>query len=248
MALHLRTIAAAVVLSLGGLSGSALAQTTFEQGNGIVFGTIGFQSDMGGTVNSSGIGVVNGARAEINSNTWGERYDAALIFRIGGAYNVTDRSQVFAAINWEQSEADTAVVGLLAGQPLEAKFGDYQGWGMDFGYRYLFPRPSGPVPFVSGAIGFQNVDEIDVSLSAATPRFVATDVPFYDDSFVASWRIGTGFLWDINPRFGIQFTIDIKYAGVLSDAAGIGTIGFERINDTGNRWTIPYSGGVYYKF
>ena len=63
-----------------------------------------------------------------------------------------------------------------------------------------------------------------------------------------SWRVGTGFLWNINDRLGAIVSLDLKYNGVLSDRAGIGTVGFERINDTGNRWTLPLLGGVYVKF
>ncbi len=68
------------------------------------WGSLGFQGDLTGAVSSSGIGVVNGVRAEINANTWAERYDAALLFRIGGAYNVTPYSQVFGAVYWEQGK------------------------------------------------------------------------------------------------------------------------------------------------
>ena len=73
-------------------------------------------------------------------------------------------------------------------------------------------------------------------------------MPFYDDSWVLGWRIGTGVLVDINERFGWQVTIDLKYSGVLSDQSGIGTVGFERINNAGNRMTLPIMGGVYVKF
>jgi hypothetical protein len=236
-------MAAVVVLTV---SGNATAQTTTEAGRGMVWGSLGFQGDLGGSVNSSGIGTVSGVRAEINGNTWGERYDAALIVRLGGAYNVSERSQIFGALTWDQGEADNATVGLLGGQPLEADFADYQGWGIDVGYRYLFPRTDGPVPFVSASLGFERVQEIDVTLSSGS--FHAADVPFYDDSVVTTWRAGTGILWDVNPRLGVIVTLDLKYGGVLSDAAGIGTIGFERINDTGNRWTLPIAGGVYVKF
>jgi hypothetical protein len=62
------------------------------------------------------------------------------------------------------------------------------------------------------------------------------------------WRLGTGFLWDINDRLGWQVTIDLKYSGELSDQAGIGTVGFERINDSGNRWTVPIMAGAYFRF
>jgi hypothetical protein len=227
-------------------SGSAMAQTRLTEGGGMAWGSLGFQGDVGGSLNSSGVGVVAGLRAEINTNTWGERYDSALIFRLGGAYNLSDRSQVFGAVNWEQAEADLTEVGLVGGQSLEGKFSDYQGWGIDVGYRYLFPVASGPVPFVAGSFGFQRVQNITLTLSS--PRFSVADIPFYDDSWVSSWRIGTGFLWDINARVGVIATVDLKYAGMLSDQAGIGTVGFERINDTGNRWTLPILGGVYVKF
>jgi hypothetical protein len=217
-----------------------------EEGRGMAWGALGFQGDLGGAVNSSGVGLINGLRAEIDSNTWAERYDAALIFRIGGAYNITDHSQLFGALSWEQSEADTTEVGLIGGLPLEAKFSDYQGWGLDFGYRYFFATDYKPKPFVAGSLGFQRVQDITISLFS-TP-YNANDVPFYDDSWVTSWRVGTGLLFDINDRFGWQVTLDLKYSGVLSDQSGIGTVGFERINDAGNRWTFPLMGGVFVKF
>jgi hypothetical protein len=226
----------------------AFAQSSdpLEAGKGIAWGSLGFQADLGGSLNTSGIGVVGGQRAEIDTNTWGERYDAALIFRFGGAYNLTERSQVFAAFSWEQSEADTADVGLIGGQTLRAKFGDYQGWGIDAGYRYFFSTLRKAKPFVGGSIGFQRIQNITVSFSS--PTFNVNEVPFYDDSWVVGWRIGAGFLRDINERVGWQVTVDLKYSGVLSDQSGIGTVGFERINDVGNRYTLPIMVGAYYKF
>ena len=217
-----------------------------EPGGVMVWGAIGMQGDLGGSVNSSGIGVVNGARAEINTNTWGERYDAALIVRAGGAYNFTSHDQFFAAFAMQQAEADGAEIGLLGGQPLTGTFTDYQGWGLDAGYRFVFDSAMSAKPFVSASLGFDRIQEISLSLSAGS--FNANDIPFYSDSFVMSWRIGTGFLWDLNDRIGALATIDLKYNGVLSDRSGIGTIGFERINDTGNRWTLPVMAGVYVKF
>lgn len=227
---------------------NAFAQPTepLEAGRGIVWGSLGFQGDLGGAVSSSGVGVVNGLRAEIDTNTWAERYDAAIIFRIGGGYNITTRSQVIAALTWDQAEADTTDIGLIGGQQLDGKFGDIQGWGIDVGYRYFFPVEFKARPFVGGSLGFQRLRNITLSLSS--PVYNRADIPFYDDSWVAGWRASTGVLVDINERFGWQATIDIKYSGVLSDQSGIGTVGFERINDVGNRWTIPIMGGVYVKF
>jgi hypothetical protein len=226
---------------------SAFAQDgPLETGRGIAWGSLGFQGDLGGAVNESGIGVIRGVRAEIDTNTWGERYDAALIFRFGGAYNISDRSQLFGALTWEQSEADTAEVGLVADRPLMGKFGDYQGWAIDGGYRYFFEMEATPKPFLSASLGFQRLQDITVTLSS--PNFDSGEVPFYDDSWVTTWTIGTGFLWDINDRFGWQVTLDLKYSGVLSDQSGIGTLGFERINNVGNRWTLPILVGAYAKF
>jgi hypothetical protein len=230
------------------LSGAAaFAQSTpLEDGRGMVWGSLGFQADLGGSVNSSGVGVVSGLRAEIDANTWGERYDAALIFRLGGAYNLSSNSQVFAEVTWEQSEADTAETGLIGGQPLNVKFSDYQGTAFDVGYRYFFATEMKAKPFVGFAAGYQRLQDITISLSS-TP-FNISDVPFYDDSWVFGWRVTSGVLVDINDRLGWQVTLDIRYAGSISDQSGIGTVGFERINDVGNRWTVPIMGGVYFKF
>jgi hypothetical protein len=214
----------------------------------MAWGAIGFQADSGGSLNSSGIGRVNNLPAEINANTWGERYDAALTVRYGIAFNLTDNSQLFAAGHWEQAEADDAVIGLLGGQPLNATFDDYQGWGLDFGYRRFLRTTMSAKPFVAGSIGFQHVESIAATLTSAPNNFIAGDVPFYDSSWVPQWRLGTGFLWDVTPRWGWQVTIDFKFSGVLSDQAGLGTLGFERVNDTGNRLTLPILAGVYYKF
>jgi hypothetical protein len=241
-----RLILSIVALAFLSTGASAQSNEPLEAGHAIAWGSMGFQGDLGGAVNSSGIGVVNGLRAEINANAWAERYDTALIFRIGGAYNITTRSQVIAAMTWDQAEADTTEIGLIAGQPLDGKFSDYQGWGIDFGYRYFFPTSFKAKPFVGGSIGFQRLQDITLSLSS--PVYNATDIPFYDDSWVSGWRASTGVLVDINERFGWQFTLDVKYSGVLSDQAGIGIVGFERINDVGNRWTVPIMGGVFVKF
>jgi hypothetical protein len=227
---------------------AAQATTGLTPGRVMVWGAIGFQIDAGGSVNSSGTGVVMARRAEIDSNTWGERFDAALDVRTGVAYNITNRSQLFGALHWEQAEADEALLGLLGGQPLNGKFGDYQGWGIDFGYRRVFATTMPAKPFIAGSLGFQHFNAIDLTLSSPANSFSAPNVPFYDDSWVTEWRLGTGILWDVTPKIGWQVSIDLKYSGVLSDQSGIGTLGFDRVNDTGNRWSLPVLGGVYVKF
>jgi hypothetical protein len=241
--------ALAIVIGLFlAVADSAAAQTQIEPGGGMIWGSIGFQADMGGMVNSPGVGTVAGQRAEINANTWAERYDSALLFRVGGAVNLDYRSQLFGTFSWEEAEADPAVAGLIGNRPLELTFSDYQAWGFDGGYRFFFDAQLPIMPFLSFSLGFQRVEEITLTMAATGPTFLARDVPFYDQSWVAQWRVGTGFIGDFNNHFGWQATLDLKYSGVLSDSAGIGTLGLERINNVGNRWTLPIMGGIYVKF
>jgi hypothetical protein len=218
-----------------------------EEGGVMIWGALGFQGDFGGHVNSSGVGVLNGRRAELDANTWGERYDPGLVFRVGGAYNLTGDAQLTGSFGWEQAESDSAEAGLLAGVPIEVGFSDYQAWGFDIGYRQFLVTNYTARPFIGGALGFQHVDAITMDMTSPAGLAV-TGLPFYDDSWVVQWRIGTGLLWDINERFGAQVTIDLKYSGVLSDVSGLGSLGFERINDQGNRWTFPVLVGAFVRF
>ena len=251
MRMQVVIVATSLLTAVGAGGSTAWAQqatTGLENSKGVVWGSIGFQADIGGSVNSSGIGNILGLPAEINANTWGERYDTSLLIRVGGAYNYSNISQVTFAVYWEQGESDEAPVGLLGGQQLNAKFSDQQGWGMDVGYRRFFPTTKSFKPFAGVAIGLQRSQDITATLEAPTQRFQFVDVPFYDDSWVIAWRLGGGFMWDIKPTFGVQVTLDLKYAGVLSDQAGLGQLFLERVNDTGNRWTLPVLGGFYVKF
>ena len=97
MTFRVRTVCLAAVAAFVATAAFAQPADPLEQGRGLVWGSLGFQGDLGGAVNTSGIGVVNGLRSEIDTNTWAERYDAALVFRIGGAYNLTPVSQLFGA-------------------------------------------------------------------------------------------------------------------------------------------------------
>ena len=247
MMFNLSAIAVAISL-LFAPTASAQGQTQLDIGGGMVWGSFGFQADMGGMVNSSGIGTLGGQRAEINANTWAERYDSSLLFRVGAAFNLDTQSQLFGTLSWEQAEADPAEAGLIGNRPLELTFSDYQAWGFDGGYRYFFDADLPIMPFLAFSLGFQRVQEITLTMAATGPAFAARDIPFYDHSWVTQWRLGTGFIGDFNRHFGWQATLDIKYSGVLSDSAGIGTLGMERINNVANRWTMPIMGGLYVKF
>lgn len=238
----------AAVITIG-VAKPAVAQSTtiLSPGGGMVWGSLGFQLDLGGSVNSSGIGQIGGQRAEINANTWGERYDSPMLFRFGGAYNLDERSQIVGAFGWQQAaEAEPADAGLIGSRRLEVSFTDYQGWELDAGYRYFIDIGRSAMPFLSVSIGFQRLEAITISLSA--PPFQVNELPFYAESWVAQWRVGTGIIAEVSEHFGLQATLDLKYSGVLSDEAGIGTLGFERINNVGNRWSLPIMGGIVLKF
>src|SRR5918993_903406 len=141
----------AITLALLGTYGAPVAwaqgEAPLDDGRFMAWGSLGWQGDFGGSVNSSGIGTIGARPAELNANTWGERYDPALIFRVGGAYNLTERSQLIGAFSWEQAEADETEAGLLAGFPLSVDFSDYQAWGIDVGYRRFYPMNRAAKPF-----------------------------------------------------------------------------------------------------
>ena len=247
MTRRLATTAVMIVAFFVG-SGVAHAQETgLTPGHVSVWGEIGFEGDLKGNINTSGVGQVAGSRAEIDINSWAERYDAALAVRFGFGYALDEHQQLTFTANWNQAKSDQATVGLIGGQPLLATFSDYQGWGFDAGYRYYGATASKVKPFVSMAVGVQHVQEIQADLTAA-PNIVFNDVPFYQDSTVLRGRFGGGFIVMFSDKVGLQVTGDIQYTGALNDQSGLGTLGFERINDDGRKWSSPLTGGLIVHF
>src|SRR5262245_42718838 len=149
-----------------GAQAQAQGQGPVEEGRVMIWGAIGFQGDFGGNVSSSGVGTLNGRRAELDANTGGERYDPGPVLQAGGAYNLTGDSQLTGSVGWEQAESDAAEAGLLAGVPIEVGFSDYQAWGFDIGYRQFLASNYTARPFVGGALGFQHVDAITIDMTS----------------------------------------------------------------------------------
>jgi len=229
-------------------AGVAQAQTTGITARHVsVWGEIGFEGDIKGNVNTSGVGVVAGQRAEIDINSWAERYDAALLVRFGVGFALDDEQEFIVTGNWDQAEADQAVVGLLGGQPLQATFTDYQGWGIDFGYRFHFATASRVKPFAEVAGGIQHVQEIHATFIGAANQ-VFNDVPFYSDSFAGRARAGGGLLFAVSGNVGVQIAAGLQFTAALKDQSGLGTLGFERVNNDGRKWNTPLTGGIYVHF
>jgi hypothetical protein len=235
---------------VGIISGASVAhaQTTgFTPGHFSVWGEIGFENDLKGNINTSGVGLVAGQRAEIDINSWAERYDAALLVKAGFGYALDDQQQITFTFNWDQAEADQAEIGLLGGQPLTATFTDYQGWGFDAGYRYYAPTASKVKPFVEMAVGVQHVQEIHADMIGA-PNLAFNDVPFYNDSYALRGRAGGGIVVMFNSKVGFQLVGNLQYTGALKDQSGLGTLGFERVNNEGRKWNAPLTGGIIAHF
>jgi len=229
-------------------TGVAHAQTTgLAAGHVSVWGEIGFEADLKGNINTSGVGLVNGSRAEIDINSWGERYDAAFVVRFGVGFALDEHQQLTFNGNWDQAQADQGEVGLLGGQPLFASFTDYQGWGFDAGYRYYHATAGMVKPFVGVAAGFQRVQEIQANFTAA-PSVAYNAVPFYTDSWSLRARFGGGMIVMFSDKVSLQVTGDIQYTGALNDQSGLGTLGFERVNNDGKKWNSPLTGGLIVHF
>jgi hypothetical protein len=151
---------------------------------------------------------------------------------------------------------------------VDGEFDDYSAWGLEGGYRYFYNAvsfknlPGTLHPFGSVAIGFKMVDDIDLDLTfnGAAIDSDLTGIKYYDDSLTATGGLIVGFRYDISPGIALGFETGIRYEGDLGEddarisqatersSGAATTTTFAKVNDNGDRWSIPVRAGLNIRF
>ena len=202
-----------------------------------------------GGVSVSGTGTIS-----VNSKSFNDVYDTPVQLGISGNYGLTNRDEVSGSFRWLHADGKTFDagtvgfngtingVGVSASSPFQARFDDYNEFGLGGGYKHFFDTPSPSFhPYLGAALGVDYTDSINVDLSA-NGTTIANGVNFYGAGWTWDAGLAAGFRYDVAPSFALGLETGIRYVGDLrSDHTDLhgdgGTI--DSVNNGGDRWDIP---------
>lgn len=247
-------------LEAGQLSGAVTAGAEFPVG-GDVHG--------GATAPVASLAALNpnlpaaAAELRIQSRSFDDIYGEAATYGVEGAWGLGDGLELIGAVRAVQADEGAVQVGtafvpaLSATLPVQGRFGEFNALMIEGGVRQHFDMGGGFMPYVGGRIGVARVDEIRASFTVPVPAGVGTEpndivlnnVAFYDDSTTLTLGVDVGASFEMAPGFSIGVESGLRYQGQLEDNdSAIGGLGLARINDEGDRISIPLTVKGVFRF
>jgi hypothetical protein len=158
---------------------------------------------------------------------------------------------------------------LTSTTPLSARFDDYSSYGGQLGFRFFFlPKQSRFRPYLSLSGGATHVDSINATIVADTTSiggpndFLFYRGGFFSDSWTASGAAMLGLevslacRWALGVEGGVRYESrlgqndsDLKGLRFFDDEFATPLRSFRPVNDNaGDRWTVPVTGYVKFRF
>lgn len=237
---------AAIVMGAGSI---AQAQpTTPEKPWSVEFG-LGWDNDISGNINSSGIGKIENQTVVILKNSYEDVYGTGLHMRFGGGYMFREDTEMRATFTFQSLDADFVVpMGDIGVSKLYAQYTDYQTFGLDVGlrrYATITPKVRG---YGEGTLGIGFVDKTDVTLVAPSINLSGKANDFYDQTAAFSVGGGAGILVQTGERVDVFAQIGLRWMSGMAQIDDLVGTGLDNINDKSSRWTMPIIAGVRFRF
>jgi hypothetical protein len=210
---------------------------------------IGWDNGITGNINSSGIGSINNQVVVITRNSYNDVYGAGLHLRFGGGYLFKPDTEARVTFTFQSLDADYVVpMGDYGASNLYGQYSDYQTFGIDFGLRrYADLRPKVRA-YGEATIGLGFVDKTDVTLVAPGANLVGQATDFYDQTTAFTFGVAVGMLVQTNERMGFFGQLGVRRVSGLAEVDDLVGTGLDTINDKSQRWTLPFIGGVQFRF
>ena len=210
---------------------------------------IGWDNGITGNINSSGIGTINNQVVVITRNSYNDVYGAGLHLRFGGGYLFKPDTEARVTFTFQSLDADYVVpMGDYGASNLYGQYTDYQTFGIDFGLRRYANIKPNVRAYGEGTIGLGFVDKIDATLVAPGANLVGQANDFYDQTTAFTFGVNVGLLVQSNPRMGFFGQLGLRRVSGLAEVDDLVGTGLDTINDKSQRWTLPFIGGVQFRF
>jgi hypothetical protein len=210
---------------------------------------IGWDNGITGNINSSGIGSINNQVVVITRNSYNDVYGAGLHLRFGGGYLFKPNTEARVTFTFQSLDADYVVpMGDYGASNLYGQYTDYQTFGIDFGLRRYGDISPKVRAYGEGTIGLGFVDKTDVTLVAPGANLVGQATDFYDQTTAFTFGVNVGMLVQSNERMGFFGQLGVRRTSGLAEVDDLVGTGLDTINDKSQRWTLPFIGGVQFRF
>lgn len=210
---------------------------------------VGFDNGISGNINSSGIGTINNQVVVVTKNSYEDVYGTGLHLRFGGGYMLNADTEVNATFTFQSLDADFVVpMGDIGVSTLYGQYTDYQTLLLDFGLRKYSTLTPKVKLYGEGTIGLGFVDKTDVTLVAPGANLVGQANDFYDQTAAFTVGVNGGALFQANDKVGVFVQIGFRYVSGMAEIDNLVGTGLDSINDKSSRWTMPFVGGVRFRF
>jgi hypothetical protein len=237
-----------LILMLGAAAPSAYAQSATTLSPWSFEAAVGWDNGIAGNINSSGIGTLNDQAVVIKANTFEDVYGTGLHLRFGGAYALSDATEVTGNFTFQSLDADQVVaMGDLGVSNLYGRYSDYQTFGLDMGLRRYLPFTPAIRGYGEGTVGVGFVDKTDISLVAPTANVIVDANDFYDQTAAFAAGANVGVLVG-EGRLGVFGQLGLRWMSGMDEVDDLQGTGLDDINDKSSRWTLPFVGGVRVRF
>jgi hypothetical protein len=217
---------------------------------------------------------VNGSRAEgssrffdsnavVREHSFDDIYDNGWHAQGEVGYALTQHLELFGTFRYAHADA----IGRTPGGPVAVqaspsgpttffptstdKFGDYDSWGGELGLRLFFvPRQARFRPYIALSGGASYVDDIEISTFADLSNIggsiddLVLRTSFFRDSWIGTGSAVLGVDVNLTCRWTLGVNGGVRYQSPLNDNDS----DLIRENDSGDRWTVPVTGYVKFRF
>jgi len=211
---------------------------------------IGFDNDISGYINASGIGTINNQAVVILKNTYEDVYGTGLHLRGGVGYMLADqKTELRANLTFQSLDADFVTpLGDIGASKLYGQFSDYQALTLDLGARQYYPLSPKVRAYGEGAIGIGFIDKIDIKLVAPGVNMITNANDVYDQTVAFSLGGNGGLMFDHSDKLGLFVQMGLRWTSGLAEIDDLVGTGLDTINDQSSRWTVPFIVGAHYRF
>ncbi len=210
----------------------------------------GLETTVNGDLHDSGSGTVLGLPTSVDAKSWNDVYGSFGMVRFGGGigYGVSENVEVIGNVNYARGSADRLQVGTVAGLALNAEFADYEDLSFEGGLRLHVAAASAVDPYINIVGGIRRVSAIPSTFTVPAAGVTLPDTPFYDDSTVGLFGGDFGIAFNLGRNVSLGGEVGLRWQGGLKDIEGLAGTGLENLNDVGERWSLPVSAVLTFRF